>query len=111
MKKFLLAATIVFATLVPFQVQAAEICFDPTIQGYNMSGESNLFLWGVTGAPNGLKADAKNSWHSELSVASWYALLLKAQEMGKQVGVAYDPNTFEIWYIGHPITCVSNDTP
>lgn len=111
MKKFLLAAVFVFVVSFAFQSQAAEICFDPAIQGYNMNGESNLVLWGVTGAPNGLTADAKNSWHSELSVASWYALLLKAQEMGKQVGIGYDPVSFEIWYIGHPVTCVSNGQP
>lgn len=103
MKKIILSAIIIL-TLGSIS-QATETCFNPSTQGYDMNGESKLTLWGVSGATNGLTADAKNGWHTELAVASWYANLLKAQEMSKQVDVGYDPNTFEIWYVGHPKTC------
>ncbi len=109
MKKIILASGLFLAiNFSPVISQGADICFDPAIQGDDMNGESKLSLWGVTGAANALTADAKVSWHTEFSVASWYALLLKAQEMGKQVGVGYDPVSLEIWYIGHPIVCTSN---
>ncbi|EKE11234.1 MAG: hypothetical protein ACD_15C00114G0013 [uncultured bacterium] len=107
-KKAVLAAAFLGAIFLPAASQAVTVCFNPTTQGYDMNGESKLSLWGVTAMPNGLTADAKNSWQTELSVASWYANLLKAQDKGKQVGVAYDPVTGDIWYIGHMITCTAN---
>lgn len=110
MKKTILAAAFVLSTVIPTISQSAQVCFDPTTQGYDMNGESKLTLRGVTAFPNGLTADAKTSWHSELSLAIWYANLLKAQENAKQLGVGYDPNSGEIWFVGHMVSCTANDS-
>jgi len=110
MKKTFIAIILATTIFLPALSQGAQVCFDPTTQGYDTNGESKLTLRGVTAVSNGLVADAKASWHSELSVATWYANLLKAQEMGKQVGVGYDPNSGEIWFMGHMITCTANSS-
>ena len=82
---------------------AAEIIFDPGVQWYDMNGDGQLSLWGVPEAGgNPLKANPKDGWPTPVAVAAWYAALLKAQQMGKTVGVGYDPATFIIWYVGRP---------
>jgi hypothetical protein len=97
---------VMFSLLVALPAYSIEACFDPGTQFYDFNGESKLSIWGVAEASgNGLTADAQNSWHSELSVAMWYATILKAQEMGLQVVVAFDPVTYEIWYIARPRAC------
>jgi len=104
MKKAIVA--VLLSVLMLFSVapvQSAEVCYDPNIQFYDINGVSKLSLWGVPEA-NGqsLWADAKDSWHSELSVALWYGTLLKAQEFGLQVVIGYDPDTLAIWYVARP---------
>jgi len=96
----------VFSLLAALPAYSTEACFDPSTQFYDMNGESKFTLWGISEANgNGVYADAQNSWHSELSVASWYATILKAHEMGLQVVVAFDPATYELWYIAKIRSC------
>ncbi len=82
---------------------SAEAEFNPNTQFYDMNGLSKLSLWGVPAA-NGqaLWADSKESWHTEFSVATWVAMLLKAQQLNMKVVVGYDPTNFQIWYIAKP---------
>ncbi|MCK9379043.1 MAG: hypothetical protein M0P97_02770 [Candidatus Moranbacteria bacterium] len=42
------------------------------------------------------------SWQTELSVAMWYATILKAQENDMMVVVGYDPASYELWYVAKP---------
>jgi len=104
MRKCICAVLIsLFLVAVAMPVQSAEVCYDPSVYFYNMNGVSHLSLWSVPEV-NGaeLWADSKESWHSELSMAAWYMTLMKAQEMGLQVVIGYDPDTLAIWYIARP---------
>jgi hypothetical protein len=84
-------------------VYSSEVTFDPSAQFYDMNGNGVLSLWGVPEAGgNALQANPDYGWPTEASVISWYAVLLKAQEMGMVVTVGYDPNNYEIWYITKP---------
>lgn len=104
MKKAIIA--VLLSVLMMFSVapvQSAEVCYDPSVYFYNMNGVSRLSLWSVpeiNGAE--LWADAEESWHSEISIAAWYMTLMKAQELGLQVVIGYDPDTLAIWYIARP---------
>ena len=103
MKKCIFAVLVLSLLISVVPAQSAEVCYDPNVYFYNMNGVSRLSLWSVPEV-NGaeLWADAKESWHSELSIALWYATLVKAQEMGLQVVIGYDPDTLAIWYIARP---------
>lgn len=87
----------------PLAAQSAEITFYPSTQWYNVDGNGTLQLWGVPEANgNALVANPDYGWPTTTAVAAWYAVLLKAQEMNLSVGVGYDPNTLDIWFIGRP---------
>lgn len=89
----------------PMAAQSAEITFNPNDQsrGYDMDGSGVLHLWGVPEANgNALAANPDYGWPTGSAIASWYTVLLKAQQMNLSVGVGYDPATFDIWYIGKP---------
>jgi len=104
MKKCIFAILVSLFLLVPVApAQSAEVCYDPGVYFYNMNGVSRLSLWSVPEV-NGAEiwADSKESWHTELSVSAWYMTLLKAQEMGLQVVIGYDPDTLAIWYVARP---------
>lgn len=100
MKRTLLLS---LATLAPTVSSAAEATFNPNVQFYDMNGSSRLSLWGIPEA-NGqpVWADAKESWQTELSVATWISMLLKAQQLNMSVVVGYDPANFQIWYVAKP---------
>ena len=85
---------------------STEACFDPDTQFYDMNGSSKLTLYGIAEASgNGVYVDPVNSWQTEFSVAMWYATILKAHDMGLQVVVAFDPVTYEMWYVAKPRAC------
>ena len=89
----------------PVAAQSAEIIFNPSDQtrGYDMDGNSVLHLWGVPEANgNALVANPDYGWPTLSAIATWYATILKAQEMNLSVSVGYDPNTLDIWYVGKP---------
>jgi hypothetical protein len=100
-----IAAAAVMAVASVASANAAEATFDPnsSTQFYDINGNGILSLWGVTAANgNALKANPDYNYPTELSIASWVAMLLKAQQMNKVVVVGYDPATYEIWYIARP---------
>lgn len=91
------------AIVAPLSAQSAEVTFTPGTQWYDMDGNGALHLWGVPEA-NGqaLVANPDYGWPTTTAIAAWYAVLLRAQEMNLSVGVGYDPNTLDIWFIGRP---------
>jgi hypothetical protein len=100
-KNTLMVATIVLLAMT--EAHSSEVIFNPNTQFYDMNSNGVLSLWGVPEANgNALVANPDFGWPTELAVASWYAALLKAQELGMSVGVGYDPNTLDIWYIAKP---------
>lgn len=105
MKRTLLASLAVLSlcSLGSTAALAAETTFNPNTQFYDMNGSSRLSLWGVPEAGGqAVWADSKESWHTELSVATWMSMLLKAQQLNMNVVVGYDPVNFEIWYVAKP---------
>lgn len=107
MRQFLapVAAVAISIAAVTSPANAAEATFDPNsaTQFYDINGNGVLSLWGVAAANgNPLRANPDYNYPTELSIASWVAMLLKAQQMNKVVVVGYDPATYEIWYIGRP---------
>jgi len=106
MKKIIVLVGVVLSCCFVSPAYSVEACFDLGTQYYNMNGVDRLSLWAIAEANgNEVYADARNSWQSEFSIAAWYATLLKAQEMGLQVVVAFDPGNYEIWYIARPRSC------
>jgi hypothetical protein len=94
---------IVASSLLATSAFSAETSYNPNTQFYDMNGSGVLSLWGVPAANgNALVANPDYGWPTEASVASWLAMLIKAQEMGLVVMVGYDPNTLDIWYIARP---------
>lgn len=103
MKRFSLLIATLLVAAVSTPLSAAEATFDPNTQFYDVNGVSKLSLWGVPEAGGqALWADAKESWQTELSVATWVAMLLKAQQMNMRVAVGYDPGNYQLWYIAKP---------
>ncbi len=89
----------------PLVAESAEVLFNPSAQsnGYDMDGNGVLHLWGVPEASgNALVANPDYGWPTVSAIATWYATLLKAQEINLSVSVGYDPTTLDIWYVGKP---------
>ena len=103
-KKLLMIMLLVMGFVMSFQsVQAAEVTFNPNVHFYDMNGNGTLSLWGVPAANgNAIKANPDNNYPTEASIASWLAMIMKAQELNLVVVIGYDPNTLDIWYIGRP---------
>jgi hypothetical protein len=100
------AAALTIATLVS-PASAAEAVFDPasTTLSYDVNDTGILKVWGVPAASgNPLVANPDYGYPAEIAIATWVALLLKAQELGKVVKIGYDPTTLEIWYVSKPYT-------
>ncbi|HBO16488.1 MAG: hypothetical protein UR69_C0003G0100 [Candidatus Moranbacteria bacterium GW2011_GWE2_35_2-] len=104
MKKNIVALLVsIFVCAFGLSANADEACFDPNAQYFDVNGVSRLNLWGIPEAnDNAVFADARQSWHTELSVAMWYATILKAQENDMVVVVGYDPASYELWYVAKP---------
>lgn len=89
----------------PAIAQSAEILFEPgnSGRGYDMDGNGILHLWGVPEANgNALVGNPDYGWPTTTAIASWYAVLLRAQQMSLSVSIGYDPTTLDIWYVGKP---------
>lgn len=82
---------------------SAEVTYNPSTQFYDMNSDGILSLWNVPEAGgNALVANPDYGWPTEMAVASWLTILLKAQERGLVVVIGYDPSTRDIWYIARP---------
>ena len=101
MKKIVTMLTLVSLFFVS-NAQAAEVLFNPSMQFYDMNGNGILSLWGISTSGAAVKANPDFGYPTELAIASWYATILKAQEMGLSVVIGYDPVSLEIWYIAKP---------
>lgn len=104
MKKSLIILVIfAIAILTTIPASALEAIFNPSTMFYDTNGEGVLTLWGVPEANgNGLKANPDYGWPTEFAIATWYSTILKAHEMGMVVVVAFDPVTYDIWYVAKP---------
>ena len=103
MKKFIVAIATALSLFITTQASAVDVYFNPNTQYYNMDGNGTLFLWGIPEA-NGqaLIANPDYGWPTELAIATWYATILKAQELNLRVVIAYDPANLQIWYVARP---------
>lgn len=102
MKK-ILQLCIFAAMFIASTAYAADATFDPNAQYYDTNSEGILSLWGVPATNgNALKGNPDGGWPTQSAIASWLALLLKAQELNMSVVVGYDPVTFDIWYVARP---------
>lgn len=79
---------------------SAEVVYDPSTQPFDINSNGILSLWGVPAANgNALVANPDYEWPTEISVAAWLSMILKARETNTTVTVGYDPTTLDIWYV------------
>lgn len=85
-----------------FNAKAVEATFNPNTQFYDVNGNGILSLWGIPGTSGAVKANPDYGYPTEAAIASWTAMLMKAQELNLVVVVGYDPSTLDIWYVAKP---------
>lgn len=103
MKKSFLLAVVLIILVLSTSVFSAEITFDPNTQNYDFSSEGVLNMWDVPEASgNSIRANPDFGWPSEVVIATWFAMVLKAHELNLDVVVGYDPSSFDIWYVAKP---------
>lgn len=100
MKKVVRFLVVAVSFLFATSAYSAEVVYDPSTQPFDINSNSILSLWGVPEANgNALVANPDYEWPTEISVAAWLSMLLKAREMNTTVTVGYDPTTLDIWYV------------
>lgn len=102
MKRKIAIIVSVLMFICPFGANAVEATFNPNTQFYDVNGNGILSLWGIPGTSGAVKANPDYGYPTEAAIASWTAMLMKAQELNLAVVVGYDPSTLDIWYVAKP---------